>query len=77
MKNLFLGAVIMLCATHMGFSQNVLERAEKRSPKNDRREIELPQEQLEVEQCAFEEVNLRESLLPNATSLEEREKTVR
>jgi len=55
------------------FSQNVLKRAEERSPKIDKKISEVPIEYRELEQCAFETVNLREAALPNSTSLEERE----
>lgn len=54
-------------------AQDVLKRAEDRSIKNDQKRTAIPEDQLEMEQCAFEEVTTREANLPNSISIEDRE----
>jgi hypothetical protein len=75
MKNLLKASTLALLVLfyYPVFSQNILERAENRTPQNDRKAEEIPLEYQSMEQCAFEEVNARESALPNSTTLEERE----
>ena len=74
MKNLIrVNAIVLLVIFFVpAFSQNVLQRAEKKAATNDRKVQELPQENQYLEPCAFEEVNAREAALPNSTSLLER-----
>jgi hypothetical protein len=75
MKNLIrVYAIVLLVIFFVpAFSQSVLKRAENKTPKNDKKVQEIPQESVYLEPCAFEEVNAREAALPNSTSLLDRE----
>lgn len=54
-------------------SQNVLNRAENRSLQTDNRITEVPEEFQGAEQCAFEEIMIRENSFEDAMTLSERE----
>ncbi len=75
MKNLYTLAIAIVSIALISplNAQDVLKRAEDRSMKNDRKQATIPEDQLATEQCAFEEIMLRESQLPNSISLEDRE----
>ncbi len=69
---LFAGILFFLFS-YATIAQTVLNRAEKRSIKNDRRTSEIPIDQLSMEQCGFEQAMANELAMPNAMPLSERE----
>ena len=65
--------IILSLISILSFAQDALKHAQDRSLKNEKKNSIIPEDQLNVEQCAFNEANLRESELPGSKSIEERE----